>query len=430
MRPLVLAPIFLLTLAVAPARSLAAADETPSSENKSVDDWIAALQLEGDENYPGRRQAAYKLGQQGPKARSATAALIVALEDRHMEVRYYAVDALGRIGPDAKEAVPAIVESIGDPQNNKYVRQNAAKALGRIGPDARQAVPVLTAALASDDHVYRVAAAVALWRIEKSEKTVPALIEQLRPGVGKAPFEACRAILEIGPENRKKLAGPMVASLGHTDADVRRAAASALGRIGPDAVELLTDNLDRVNLRDAADALGQIASPVREAVLNHPGASEAEFRTAAAPLETTAAAALVKLLGDDDEPVRTAAAMALAKMGVVAVPALAQALRSEEETIRQAAADALLRVEQYLPTGERVSAGFKSAKRTSVPPLMAAMRYEDESVQRAAVRTFAALSISGDYGKAAMPLLEKFLRYEDTRIRRDAARSLKRLRGS
>ncbi|MHC4251099.1 MAG: HEAT repeat domain-containing protein, partial [Planctomycetota bacterium] len=104
-----------------------------------------------------RRKAFLSLRRLGPAANAAVPALIEALEDRDLNVRYptsrpsvrtsestAAAGALGRIGPDARDAVPALAQALKD--TDIFLRANAAEALGKIGPAAREAVPALVAA--------------------------------------------------------------------------------------------------------------------------------------------------------------------------------------------------------------------------------------------------------------------------------------------
>jgi HEAT repeat protein len=52
------------------------------------------------------------------------------LKDKDEEVRRYAAKALGNIGPKAKEAVPALIEALKD--ENLDVRYYAQEALNKI----------------------------------------------------------------------------------------------------------------------------------------------------------------------------------------------------------------------------------------------------------------------------------------------------------
>ncbi len=90
------------------------------------------------------RQAAECLGEIGPGAMAATAALVQALKARPGPDRFYFCRALGDIGPGARESVPALAEALQD--QNRRVRLAAATAIVRIAPaESSNAVEVLEA---------------------------------------------------------------------------------------------------------------------------------------------------------------------------------------------------------------------------------------------------------------------------------------------
>jgi len=119
-------------------------------------------------------------------------------------------------------------------------------------------------------------------------------------------------------------------ALGHTDAELRSAAAWALGEVGPEAaaaVPALIDALDDADVdvrRNTILALGKIRSDTKETV-----------------------SALVEMLDDSDSSARPLAALALGLIGPEAkeaVPALEKLLKDEDESVRQAAAAALKKI--------------------------------------------------------------------------------------
>jgi len=86
-----------------------------------------------------------------------------------------AANALAKIG---KPSVPALLRALHC--RDFFGRWNAAWALGAIGPDAKEAVPALTKSLEDEEPLVRIAAARALWQIERSKAGVPVLIEVIR----------------------------------------------------------------------------------------------------------------------------------------------------------------------------------------------------------------------------------------------------------
>ena len=97
-----------------------------------------------------RARAVDTLGDVGPPAAGAEAALIAALGDEFELVRGHAADALGTVYADAADAAPAaaaLAAALGD--ENEVVRRNAALSLARVGTAAGPAADEVAAALAA-----------------------------------------------------------------------------------------------------------------------------------------------------------------------------------------------------------------------------------------------------------------------------------------
>jgi HEAT repeat protein len=240
---------------------------------------------------PDRAWAAEALGEIGPDAVEAAPALVAALEDPEVHVRFRAAEALGNIGPAAVEAVPALVTALKD-QDTLLVAPSAAQALGKIGPDAIEAVPVLLATL-EDPGIHsaiRFEAARALGNIGADAAVAgPALVSVLRDPNASVRLCAAEALGKIGPDAVEAVP-PLVAALEDPDLDVRCNAARALGNIGPDAamagpalVNLLKEPVERVR-SSAAEALGKIGPDAAEARPAREGPDEDERSNATLPL--------------------------------------------------------------------------------------------------------------------------------------------------
>jgi HEAT repeat protein len=168
------------------------------------------------------------------------------LKESEEDVRKTAVEVLGNVGPEAKEAVPDLVEAA----NDKYiaVREAAVRVLGKIGPDAVAAVSALIKVLQDDVDVdVRSSAAVALGNIGH-QRAVLALIKALEPDEYVRYFasEASGRIGEPAVPN-------LIVALKHTHHDVRRAAASSLGDVGPDAEAAVPALIEATNKDTDAD---------------------------------------------------------------------------------------------------------------------------------------------------------------------------------
>jgi HEAT repeat protein len=420
----------------------AAAQEPSASSDASYDGQPASVYIEQltseDDNV--RRRAAYILGQIGPPANGAIPALATALTDGQMEIRWYAIDALGQFGPSAAEAVPAIIKSLEAKLNDATVRRRGARSLGCIGPASKAAVPALEAALASDDLLYRVAAAEALWRISQHARAVPVLVELLDSEDAEAAMAAALALAELRIDSAQTIQ-PLIKTLGHVDADVRQAAAHALVEIGPPALEPLSKAIAAssgsretsgaaeagIDLDAAATALGRIIDHERRDVLYSEQASKQEFGRAAGPIMRVALPALARRLADQDAAAREAAILAMAKAGSAAIPQLLKSLAGSSMAEREAAALALVRLEAYLPRQRPLPTNLEAAHKRMLPDLISALAVREPASQLAALRLFVALDI-GPEGAGAEPHLKTALESSDLATRRYADKALSRLK--
>jgi HEAT repeat protein len=138
----------------------------PPSANPelSLPELIAGLK---SPDWAERFQAAYLLGQLGPRAALAVGTLVDTLLDGDMHVRKMAVVALGDIGTEATPAVEALGRILrNDPEET--VRRRAAVALGEIG--AQEAIDVLEDACSEDESdEVREVAVDALVRLELAQ---------------------------------------------------------------------------------------------------------------------------------------------------------------------------------------------------------------------------------------------------------------------
>ena len=116
-----------------------------------------------------RLNAAYGFA---PLGAAAVPALGGMLEDGAAEVRARAVDTLGDVGPPAAGAEAALIAALGD--ESELVRGHAADALGTVYADAADAAPAaaaLAAALEDENEVVRRNAALSLARVGSAAGT-------------------------------------------------------------------------------------------------------------------------------------------------------------------------------------------------------------------------------------------------------------------
>ena len=182
-----------------------------------VDDLIKDLES-GDK--AKRREAARSLSLLGANAKAAVPALIKRLDDDEEQVFFWSATALAKIGPDAKAATSELIKRLRRSQRRykDQIHVRIVHALTQIGPAT---IPQLIEALSSDDNFVRYGAAVVLGNLGSDSKIA---------------------------------ASPLFVLLGDDADNVRTAASSALGKIGPPAYTQIIEGLssDKAIIRKAA----------------------------------------------------------------------------------------------------------------------------------------------------------------------------------
>lgn len=216
-------------------------------------DALAARLRSGDDE--AKRDAAMALGASGDA--TVVPVLVGALDDRSEIVRATAAGQLGQLG--SADAVGALVDRLSR-DKRPFVRKTAAYALGEIGDNS--ASEALVARLSKEkDKEARAALATALGAIG-GDRAAAALAGLLRE---KDPFlrrEAARGLGAIRSVAAVSALLDRLASDG--EAEVRRAAAHALGDIGEararPALEAALHDPDAYVSEEAWQALGRMGA--------------------------------------------------------------------------------------------------------------------------------------------------------------------------
>lgn len=196
--------------------------------------------------------------------------VIEALGDPDTEVRLAAACFLGwrGFGKRSPMLVPALSRVLADP--DPRVRENSARTLGDLGLDAETALPALRALANDPERVVRERAAESISAIEKSaltfrSATLPQAIAELDSADPITRVLAAGRIEDF--DSRASDAIPaLIRCLSDREADVRRAAATALGQLGPGA-SIATPTLTSLADSDLDERVRRAASISRSILL-------------------------------------------------------------------------------------------------------------------------------------------------------------------
>lgn len=182
-----------------------------------------------------RVEAAYTLGQMGPKAGAATDALTQLVDNENLQLATEAIIALGKIGPAAKSAVPALCAALKKEQGKNS--HAIVFALGSIGPAASAAKPLLLEAMQSSDKSLAGIAARSFVEIQPpasrsqaAAAALPVLIGCLGDPLPETRKAAAESLAALGPLAREARPALQKASQDQVKG-VREAAANALKAI-------------------------------------------------------------------------------------------------------------------------------------------------------------------------------------------------------
>jgi HEAT repeat protein len=234
------------------------------------------------------------------------------LSDRSEEVKHIAIGQLKKLAHDIDitSHLAAICQIVRDA--DRFSATIACEVIGQLGSRAHAAVPSLLDALNSKDAYIVIAAAEALWRVERRVDVALPHLAMLFPEHGET---VCDVITQIGPA-AAPLIGQVIAALESDEWDLQWAAAAA--------AELLRAQLhsSRPGLAAwSAIALAKITGdemtvPMLVKLLEQVDRDELRYQAAVAleaigPRALAAVPALNTLRDDPDDQIRTAVEAAL-----------------------------------------------------------------------------------------------------------------------
>ena len=265
----------------------------------------------------------------------AVTPLIAALKDKNKRIRAYVAETLGKI-KDVR-AVEPLLKTLGDENDDDWVRGKTAVALGKI-KDVRAVEPLITMLNndAGPDSDFIGGVTWALGQIGDVRA-----IEPLIAYMGRGSFLGCApALMQIG----KPAVEPLIAALK----DEPYRAAWALGEIGDvRAIEPLIATLNGKYEKPVGVALVKFGKPAVEPLIVALKDKNTTVRLVAAWAlgeikDGRAVEPLIAKLKDKDIDVRATAAGALGQIGDVrAVESLIATLKDTNVGVRMRAAKAL-----------------------------------------------------------------------------------------
>jgi HEAT repeat protein len=374
----------------------------------AVPGLIAALHSDSAD---ARAAAATALGNIGADAGPAFDGLVTNLEDKAATVRARSAVAVGQLKMRSADAVPALAKHLTDPVAE--VRSASAAALVRFG---KEAVPALRDGLKNQNlDIVRVSAS-ALGQVgADAADAVPDLVASLVDEHG-LPTESADALVAVGGS----AVAPLTNELENKDPAVRIRVTQTLARIGKPAVAVLAkaSKAPEPNVRFAAlTGLAASGSDGLPALLEAIGDEDAVLRqeaarllaAAPAPADPKVAPALVPLLKDPSELVRTQAVSSLKTIHpdpAIVVPLLKPLLADTSNPFRF---DALRCVANLGDAG--------------VPIIAEGMRDSDAKYRKASAFLLAEMRAEV---KVLYPALLPLLKDENLTVRQDAIAILQR----
>jgi len=296
-------------------------------------------------------------------ARKIKALILLVKTSKDSSVRWNACKKLGQFGPTAKRAAPTLVGAMGD----YAVRNAAAAALKRIGDGA---IPAIVKGLKSRKLGIREGAAALCDKPfgPKLKIYIPKLITALKDESGKVRSHCAAALGQLG----KAPIGRLVSALGAKPPHAGEAAARALARLCPLSInaveEALRTGKSSAVRANAAVALGYmfiVAKPTLPTLFAAMDDPEPAVRSAAAValcrIGEQAGTVVPRLVRElEDRDVHAAVVEGLVILGKKGVPELVKALHITRPATRDGLATVLARAHKEAMPGVLEALGSKN----------------------------------------------------------------------
>jgi len=383
---------------------------------------VPALREELQDSKSGSRQQAIQIVTEiGPDAALLSPQLVTALADKIARIRESAADALEQIGPGA---APALAEGLS--HSDAKIRLQCATILRHLSPSAAQAgTQKLTAALKDEVGQVRLAAAGALWRLDRQGDLIaPVLLSLLDENDKAVRKEAAELLCAIRPRPKEATLGFSIL-LKDVDPFVRVMAAWALWDIGenptrylPVLLELIKDRKAGFVRVRAAELLARMGPKAKEALPLLIEEVKSKAPPNPLPLQDLMAVIgkdgmlpLLEIVQGNDLGASQSAGTLLAALGEEPVQHLLKLTKHSNANVRNVAV--------------RVIGMIGRASSDAVPTLIAMVQTEKDDIARATL--LRALGDIGPKAEAAVPVLLTALKHKQSLIRQAAFDSLWRI---
>jgi HEAT repeat protein len=210
-----------------------------------------------------RIDAARLLGKIG--GQNVVGPLKVALADKNVNVRYFAILALGDVGPVAGDAVPDLAKLLrkrAHDDNLSVGRRELIEVLGKIGGSSREAVDALVLCM-KDRSCYEAALALTNFGEHGAEALVTLAANYSkddRSGNKRHYSEVYQVVAWGMPPLPKEMIPVFKKHFEQGDFNTRRVAGRALAGVGPAAIPVLAKYLDEKNPDLRAEAAAALAT--------------------------------------------------------------------------------------------------------------------------------------------------------------------------